>query len=402
MDEGAHADNELNHNPAHHTMSLSVKRPREEAGEEAREGDAQIPVTRGEPADPLIQHEDSCREQPALYHEKRYRRQQLESRLEHTNNTHQQYEQPPAVSSAPNPLLYLSNVGNALKTMEELKLLQEVVGTDPEGVRKSLQLNGVDRVYSTEELVAMIQELMAKVMPGLVQDLDLLLAAVATRYGTVQLKLPPSVPGSIANPSTCLNGGKSVVKAKEPGLLGMSMGPAGKIPDPVLPEPTVPAVPELSRESMISMYGTPMAVVEKKMSNREYMSRFRLNTRFASELLPAYDHTNATPTIYGALERLLLANITVCTVDGRAYQVVYELARTVKNDWLHHRFTTGWAEVVKELGIEIGDLLVFERWTEDRTILTMHIIKERQLAKENPDYAWSMKPLTAAQRKGQF
>lgn len=141
-----------------------------------------------------------------------------------------------------------------------------------------------------------------------------------------------------------------------------------------------------------------MDVVEKRMSNREYMSRFRLNTKFASALLPSYDHRTAAPTIYGALERLLLADITVCTIDGRAFPVVYELARTIKNDWLHHRFTTGWAEVVRQLGIEIGDMLVFERWTEDRTILTMTILKEHSVDKEKPD----QKPKTCAEKEGQF
>jgi phosphoglycerate-specific signal transduction histidine kinase len=77
---------------------------------------------------------------------------------------------------------------------------------------------------------------------------------------------------------------------------------------------------------------------------------------------------------------------------------VYELARTVKNDWLHHRFTMGWAEVVRQLGIEIGDLLVFERWTQSRTLLHMTIKKERLLRRENSEYSH----MTRAERLGQF
>jgi len=285
--------------------------------------------------------------------------------------------------------------------MEELKLLQGAVEADPKGVQQSLQLNGVERAYSTPELVGMVQELMGKVLPGLLEDLEELLESVALRYGTskVPVTRPPKVELMLAQsthtPTNC----------------------------------DVPPCFELSRENMVNLYGTrtspgslarslarsltrsltrsvarshasAMDVVEKRMSNREYMSRFRLNTKFASALLPSYDHTTATPTIYGALERLLLADITVCTVDGRAFPVVYELARTIKNDWLHHRFTAGWAEVVRQLGIEIGDMLVFERWTEDRTILTMTILKQHSVDQENPDPTW--KPMTSAEKKGQF
>jgi len=53
---------------------------------------------------------------------------------------------------------------------------------------------------------------------------------------------------------------------------------------------------------------------------------------------------------------------------------------------------------VRQLGIEIGDMLVFERWTEDRTILTMTILKEHSVDKEKPD----QKPKTCAEKKGQF
>ena len=291
-------------------------------------------------------------------------------------------EQPP--QQPPDPFRQYHSIGTTLHAIEELKRLREVVGTDPEGAQQSLQSCVADHVFSTEQLVGVIQGLISKVIPDLVQDLETLLASVSERYGgtkqpVAQQRLGEhglTTPGQMQKEST-----QNAVQT---------------------PEPLSLSVPELARETMVKVYGTPKAVVEKKMSNREYMSRFRLNTKFASALLPAYDHTTAAPTIYGALERLLLADITICTVDGRAFEVVYELARTVKNDWLHHRFTTGWAEVVKQLGIEIGDMLVFERWTEDRTMLTMQIVKECQLGSEHPEYAWNRRKMTAAQRKGQF
>ncbi len=283
----------------------------------------------------------------------------------------------PLPGQAPDdPFSLHHSIGMALRSMEELNRLKSVAAFDPADIQRSLHLGEAARMLPAEDLVATIHELISNVMPGLVRDLDALLGSVSARYGVN--------PVSMHDPLL------------QHSMLRQMMEP------PPLPEPLVPAVPELSREALLIMHGPPVAVVEKKMSNREYMSRFRLNTKFVSDLLPAYDHTSSMPTIYGAIERLLCADITICTVDGRAYKVVYELARTVKNDWLHHRFTTGWAEVVKQLGIEIGDLLVFERWTEDRTLLTMHIVKERQLLQQNPQYAWSSRPMTAAERKGQF
>jgi hypothetical protein len=278
--------------------------------------------------------------------------------------------------SSGDPFSLHHSIGMALRSMEELNRLKDIAALDPAGVQHSLRLGEVDRMLPAEELVAMIHGLISNVMPGLFRDLDALMASITARYGVA----PVAMQGTLLQQA----------------MLRQMME------SPQLPEPLVPAVPELSREAMLGLYGPPVAVVEKKMSNREYMSRFRLNTKFVSNLLPVYDHTSSVPTIYGAIERLLCADITICTVDGRAYKVVYELARTVKNDWLHHRFTAGWAEVVKQLGIEIGDLLIFERWTEDRTLLTMQIVKERQMSQQNPQYAWLSRPMTAAERKGQF
>ncbi len=274
------------------------------------------------------------------------------------------------------PFSLYHSVGLGLRSLEELNRLKNVAVSDPDGVQHSLKLGDTDHMLSAEDLVVTIHGLISNVMPRLVRDLDALLASVSARYGVNPVVMHDLFP-------------------QQPVLRQV-------MESPQLPEPLVPAVPELSREALLGMHGPPVAVVEKKMSNREYMSRFRLNTKFVSDLLPAYDHTSSMPTIYGAIERLLCADITICTVDGRPFKVVYELARTVKNDWLHHRFTIGWAEVVRQLGIEIGDLLVFERWTEDRTLLTMQIVKGRQLLHENPQYAMLSRPMTVAERKGQF
>ena len=281
---------------------------------------------------------------------------------------------PDQMSGDPFPLHH--SIGTALRSLEELNRLKDLALLDPATVQRSLHLGEPGRMLPAGDLVTAVHGLVCNVLPGFLRDLDDLLASVSARYGVAPLQMQQAV-------------------SRQAILRHM-------VDSPRLPEPLVPAVPELSREALLSKYGPPVAVIEKKMSNREYMSRFRLNTKFVSELLPAYNHATSVPTIYGALARLLCAEIKICTADGRPYKVVYELARTVKNDWLHHRFTTGWAEVVKELGIEIGDLLVFERWTDDRTLLTMQILKEHQLYEESPQYAWYSRPMSVAERKGQF
>jgi hypothetical protein len=250
------------------------------------------------------------------------------------------------------PLSSLQGITSAVQAMEHLKHLRNVVQEDPFGVEQSLKLVGVQRTYSTKELVDMIQSLIEKAMPCLMQDIEALFSCLKEHYGTHPLSAP-SAP-----------------------------------------------MPDVSRDRMQELYGSPKAVIEKQMSNREYMSRFRLNTKFALSLLPPYEQTTTVPILYGALERLVTENITICVADGRTFQVVYELARTIKNDWLHHRFTVGWAELVRHLHIEIGDMLVFERWTHSRKLLHLTIKKERQMHQAHSEDLWI--PFSRAEKMGQF
>eukprot|EP00891_Asterochloris_glomerata_P008613 jgi/Astpho2/8613/Aster-05092 len=118
----------------------------------------------------------------------------------------------------------------------------------------------------------------------------------------------------------------------------------------------------------------PVVSVRRKITCPTYCSRLHVTQDMAEHLLPRYTEGSTTkPPLSTSFQPLFKHKIEVVDDMREGWTVQYE--GFISSGQRHFRFTTGWTALVKNKGIKVGDTVVLERWTNDRTQLHIHVSK---------------------------
>ena len=129
------------------------------------------------------------------------------------------------------------------------------------------------------------------------------------------------------------------------------------------------------RQRLVASFGAPKASIERKITNSSYLVRFNVTADMAMRLFPL-PPPESWPMRPRPEESKSVFKHDIHLIDrfGREYTVRYE--GIISSGQRHNRLTTGWCSTARSMGLDVGDVLVLERWTDDRT--KIHVWVKRQ------------------------
>jgi hypothetical protein len=147
-----------------------------------------------------------------------------------------------------------------------------------------------------------------------------------------------------------------------------------------LSEPIVEPPVSLVRESLVRQYGSPLQKVEKKVTNSSYLVRFNVTVDMSEKLFPKTPKGKLDKSLpeeeREEYRSIFKHEIRLVDVNGRIYSVRYE--GIVSSNQRHNRLTTGWCAAARSIGVCVGDTVIFERWTNDRTMIHFYVEKNSE------------------------
>jgi hypothetical protein len=147
---------------------------------------------------------------------------------------------------------------------------------------------------------------------------------------------------------------------------------------------------DVIRDRLVEQYGAPKARIERKITNSSYLVRFNVTLKMATNLFPLAPDDIKPNKKSEEFQSLFKHSIMLIDVFGKHYPVRYE--GILSSGQRHNRLTTGWCSAARSIGLDVGDVVVLERWTEDRTHIHVWVKKVNNV--EEP-----IEPETKRQRK---
>lgn len=142
-------------------------------------------------------------------------------------------------------------------------------------------------------------------------------------------------------------------------------------------EPIVAPPVSLVRESLVHQYGSPLQRVEKKLTNSSYLVRFNVTVDMSEKLFPKTPRGRLDKSLpeqeREEYKSIFKHEINLVDVNGGVHSVRYE--GIISSNQRHNRLTTGWCAAARSIGISVGDNVIFERWTNDRTMIHFYVEK---------------------------
>ncbi|KAI7844704.1 hypothetical protein COHA_001792 [Chlorella ohadii] len=129
-------------------------------------------------------------------------------------------------------------------------------------------------------------------------------------------------------------------------------------------------------ETLLNL-GHPQAAVDRLLTNATYMSRLHVNQSMAHDLLPDVEDSLQAkePARQGTGASVTLFKHSIVVVDeqDRAWPVQYEGFMSAGQR--HLRLGAGWRYMCRANNAAVGDTMVLERWTQDRSVLHVRILR---------------------------
>lgn len=138
---------------------------------------------------------------------------------------------------------------------------------------------------------------------------------------------------------------------------------------------------DIVRDRLVHEHGRPIERVEKRMTNSSYLVRFNVTAEMASKLLPPIPKHVEEMKKSNEFKSVFKHDIILVDVFGRNHSVKYE--GIVSSRQRHNRLTTGWCSAARSIGLDVGDKIIFERWTEDRRIIHILVEKDPEFASDD-------------------
>ncbi|KAI8107803.1 hypothetical protein M9435_002831 [Picochlorum sp. BPE23] len=146
-------------------------------------------------------------------------------------------------------------------------------------------------------------------------------------------------------------------------------------------ETSAPPAFDILRDRLVREYGSPIERVEKRMTNSSYLVRFNVTAEMASKLLPPIPKHVEEMKKSNEFKSVFKHDVILVDVFGRNHNVKYE--GIVSSRQRHNRLTTGWCSAARSIGLDVGDKIIFERWTEDRRIIHILVEKDPEFASDD-------------------
>lgn len=144
---------------------------------------------------------------------------------------------------------------------------------------------------------------------------------------------------------------------------------------------SAPPAFDILRDRLVQQYGHPIERVEKRMTNSSYLVRFNVTAEMASKLLPPIPKHVDEMKKSNEFKSVFKHDIILVDVFGMNHSVKYE--GIVSSRQRHNRLTTGWCSAARSIGLDVGDKIIFERWTEDRRIIHILVEKDPEFVSED-------------------
>lgn len=130
---------------------------------------------------------------------------------------------------------------------------------------------------------------------------------------------------------------------------------------------------DVIRDRLVEQYGAPKARIERKITNSSYLVRFNVTLKMAANLFPLAPDNIKPNKKSEEFQSLFKHSIMLIDVFAKHYPVRYE--GILSSGQRHNRLTTGWCSAARSIGLDVGDVVVLERWTEDRTHIHVWVKK---------------------------
>jgi len=130
---------------------------------------------------------------------------------------------------------------------------------------------------------------------------------------------------------------------------------------------------DVIRDRLVEQYGAPKARIERKVTNSSYLVRFNVTLKMATNLFPLAPDDIKPNKKSEEFQSLFKHSIMLIDVFGKHYPVRYE--GILSSGQRHNRLTTGWCSAARSIGLDVGDIVVLERWTDDRTHIHIWVKK---------------------------
>lgn len=147
---------------------------------------------------------------------------------------------------------------------------------------------------------------------------------------------------------------------------------------------------DVLRDRLVEQYGAPKARIERKITNSSYLVRFNVTLKMATNLFPLAPDDIKPNKKSEEFQSLFKHSIMLVDVFGKHYPVRYE--GILSSGQRHNRLTTGWCSAARSIGLDVGDVVVLERWTDDRTHIHIWVKKVNDLEEQ-------IEPETTRKRK---
>ncbi|KAK9841440.1 hypothetical protein WJX74_005905 [Apatococcus lobatus] len=128
----------------------------------------------------------------------------------------------------------------------------------------------------------------------------------------------------------------------------------------------------------------PLISIERKITCPTYCNRLHVTQTMALQLLPRVSDAqmkgdmsgsrSTTSRTTGQQQYQALFKFKLSLTDEMGIQWPVQYEGFVSSGQRHYRLTAGWTALVKQKQISVGDSVVLERWTNDRTNLRLRVI----------------------------
>lgn len=137
---------------------------------------------------------------------------------------------------------------------------------------------------------------------------------------------------------------------------------------------TVPA--DFTRLAYEARLGKPRQLVERHITNGTYLNRVHVTQLMCALLFPRPPNPPAShkAAIGNTFVSIFKHQLTIIDEKDRAWPVQYE--GFVSSGQRHYRLTSGWSSLMRSQDACIGDTLVLERWTEDRAMCHLFLLRQ--------------------------
>ncbi|KAL6773956.1 hypothetical protein ACKKBG_A23215 [Auxenochlorella protothecoides x Auxenochlorella symbiontica] len=158
-------------------------------------------------------------------------------------------------------------------------------------------------------------------------------------------------------------------------------GRAPRLPGPQGPTPAR-AAPGQTRAELARARRAPLEKVERPITNGTYINRLHVTQQMAQLLFPQPEEARERGRAPGRegdapanFNSLFKHRLVIVDEADEAWPVQYE--GFMSSGQRHFRLTSGWSGLMRVQNVTIGDTLALERWTEDRTVIHLRIIRRQ-------------------------